>query len=275
LRYAEAYTSLLESCGVAGVTFSRAGFTGAGRAPCHWAGDENSTWEAFRASITAGLTTGVSGVAFWGWDLAGFSGPLPSVELYVRAAAMAALCPIMQYHSEFDAGDVPVGGDASGLADPTDPGERPRRRDRTPWNVAERHGDDRALTLYRRFAVLRERLRPYLAEAADESVATGLPMMRATFLVAAGDDAVWDHPYQYLLGADLLVAPVGHEGAADVDVYLPAGQWVDVWTGTIVDGGRVVSRAVPWDEIAVYAPAALADRFVPLFADLPDGLGSH
>lgn len=272
LRYAEAYTSLLDSCGRDGVTFSRAGFTGAGRTPCHWAGDENSTWTAFRSSITAGLTAGVSGVAFWGWDLAGFSGPLPSVELYARATAMAALCPIMQYHSEFDAGDVPVGGDASGLADPTDPADRPRRRDRTPWNVAEQHGDDRALTLYRRFAVLRERLRPYLGAAADDSVATGLPMMRAPFLVYADHDALWRRPHQYLLGPELVVAPVCHEGATAVDVVLPAGEWVDVWTGEVVLGGTEFARDVPWDEIAAYVPVERADAWLPLFADLPDAL---
>ncbi len=83
------------------ITFSRAGHTGAGAFPTHWAGDENSTWEAFRRSIVAGLSAGLSGVAFWGWDIAGFSDALPSAELYLRATAMAAFCPIMQYHSEY------------------------------------------------------------------------------------------------------------------------------------------------------------------------------
>ena len=84
------------------VTFSRAGFTGSAASPCHWAGDEDSTWEAYRASITAGLTAGIGGIFFWGWDLAGFSGEIPDAELYLRATAMACFCPIMQYHSEFN-----------------------------------------------------------------------------------------------------------------------------------------------------------------------------
>lgn len=273
LRYAEAYTSLLDECTTGdpmnnrpatgdpttgdrrggGTVFSRAGFTGAGRAPCHWAGDESSTWEGFRASISAGITAGISGVAFWGWDLAGFSGPLPSVELYARAAAMAALCPIMQYHSEFDAGDVPVGGADSGLADPMSPDERPRRRDRTPWNVAEQHGDPSALDLYRRFAVLRQRLLPYLTASADHSVASGLPMMRALCLAAPDDPAIWEHPLQYLLGEQLLVAPIAHAGATSVDVHLPAGEWLDVWTGDRHRGPCDLTRAVPLTEIAAYA----------------------
>jgi alpha-glucosidase (family GH31 glycosyl hydrolase) len=274
-RYADAYTSLFDECGVEATTFSRAGYTGAGTAPCHWAGDQSSTWESFRAAITAGLTAGASGVAFWGWDLAGFSGPLPSVELYVRSAAMAALCPIMQYHAEFDAGDVAVGGEASGVADPTTAGERLRRRDRTPWNVAEQHDDELALTLYRRFAVLRQRLVPYLVEQADRSVASGLPMMRALALGFPADAAVWSYPFQYQLGDDLLVAPVCHEGARTIAVYLPRGSWVDAWTGERWDGPQLIERVVPWDEIAVFARAGRAGALVPLFAGLPDPLAAR
>jgi len=140
--YAQAYHRLVPH----GTTFSRAGFTGAQAFPCHWAGDEDSTWDAFRASITAGLTAGMSGIFFWGWDLAGFSGPVPDAELYLRAAAMAALCPIFQYHAEHNHHRRPSG-------------------DRTPWNIAERTGDARVLPAFRRFARLRTRLAPYLGAA--------------------------------------------------------------------------------------------------------------
>ncbi len=257
--YAEAYTSLLDSVGCDGTVFSRAGFTGAGRAPCHWAGDEDSTWPAFRASIIAGLTAAASGVVFWGWDLAGFSGELPSVELYVRAAAMAAFCPIMQYHSEF----------TGNLAAPD--GTRPPR-DRTPWNVAEQHADERALTLYRRFAVLRERLQRYLVEQADVSVAERVPLMRPLCFGFPHDAAVWSHPLEYQFGDAMLVAPVCHEGATAVDVYLPDGEWIDAWTGEHLRGPRTVRRDVPWDEIAVYLTASRAPDLLPLFHDLPDPL---
>jgi alpha-glucosidase (family GH31 glycosyl hydrolase) len=102
VHYARAYHELLRSAGRAPVTFSRAGFTGSGAYPCHWAGDEDSTWEAFRASLSAGLSAAARGIVFWGWDLAGFSGDVPDPELYLRAAAAACFCPIMQYHSEFN-----------------------------------------------------------------------------------------------------------------------------------------------------------------------------
>lgn len=244
--YAGAYRAWLAELGRDPVTFSRAGFTGAGAFPCHWAGDERSTWQAFRASITAGLTAGASGVFFWGWDLGGFSGPIPTAELYLRSAAAACFCPIMQYHSEFNHHRTPS-------------------NDRTPWNIAERTGEPRALEGYRRFALLRERLQPYIAEQARLAVRRRLPLMRALFF-EYDDPRVWEFPYQYLFGDDLLVAPVTEPGADRWRVYLPRGEWVDAWCGDALDGGGTIERDVPLDVIPVYLRAAAADALQPLFA---------
>ncbi len=231
--YSAAYHRLMREAGQVPVTFSRAGFTGAGATPCHWAGDEVSSWAAYRASITAGLTAGASGVFFWGWDLAGFSGEIPNAELFLRAAAMASFCPIMQYHSEFN-------------------DHREPSRDRTPWNIAERSGDPGVLTVFRLFAELRERLVPYLVEQAARSVERGVPLMRALFFDWPHDPVVWDYPYQYLLGDALLVCPVTEPGAREIEVYLPDGEWADVWNGERISGATRVTRDSPLDEIPVY-----------------------
>ncbi|MFJ6197365.1 TIM-barrel domain-containing protein [Micromonospora sp. NPDC092111] len=233
VQYAAAYHELLRSAGVDGITFSRAGFTGSAAHPAHWAGDEDSTWAAYRASITAGLTAGVSGLFFWGWDLAGFSGPVPDAELYLRSAAAACFAPIMQYHSEFNH-------------------HREPSIDRTPWNIAERSGDPEVLATFRRFAQLREELVPYLVEQAKRSVATGRPLMRPLFFDHPGDRRVWDWPAQWQLGDDLLVAPVTEPGATRWRVYLPAGEWTDFFTGERHTGPVEVDRPVPLDEIPVY-----------------------
>jgi alpha-glucosidase (family GH31 glycosyl hydrolase) len=246
LQSTAAYQELLRSAGREPVTFSRAGFTGAGTYPLHWAGDEGSTWEAFRASIVAGLTAGASGVFFWGWDLAGFSGEIPSAELYLRAAAMATFCPIMQYHAEFNHHRLPSG-------------------DRTPWNIAERTGDPRVVSAYRRFAQLRERLLPYLVSQAGLAVERRLPLMRALLFEWPEDVEIWRHPFQYLLGDDLLVAPVVEAGVDQWPVYLPAGEWIYAWTGEALTGPGMVNCPAPLDEIPVYiraeAHAALSTIF--------------
>jgi alpha-glucosidase (family GH31 glycosyl hydrolase) len=217
------------------LTFSRAGHTGIGKFPAQWAGDENSTWEAYRRSIVAGLTAGVSGVIFWGWDIAGFSDALPSAELYLRSAAMAAFCPIMQYHSEYN---------------PSGPS-----RDRTPWNIAAHTGDERAISLFRHFARVRMNLMPYIAREAEHAAAHGTPLMRPLLLDHPDDPVAWTITDQYRFGRSLLVAPVVEEGATTRTLYLPKGIWIDIWSGARHGGERWITVDAPWDRIPVFAAA--------------------
>lgn len=227
--YISAYYRFAQQNG--GICFSRSGYTGAQSFPAHWAGDERSTWDAFKRSILAGLSAGMSGIIFWGWDLGGFSGEVPSAELYVRSAQMACFCPIMQYHAESKA---------------------EFNQDRTPWNVAERSGDDRALTGYAFYANLRLSLLPYLTREAAHCVAARQPLMRAMILDHEEDGeaaALWD---QYMLGRDLLVAPVIVEGATSRSVYLPSGRWWHVLQSRWYEGGRHVDVEAPLDQIPVF-----------------------
>jgi alpha-glucosidase (family GH31 glycosyl hydrolase) len=233
VHYAKAYGDLLRRAGKAPVTFSRAGFTGSQAHGAFWAGDENSTWDAFRWSLFAGLNAAASGIVYWGWDIAGFSGDIPTPELYLRSAAAAAFVPIMQYHSEFNH-------------------HRSPSRDRTPWNIADRTGDARVIPVFRAFTELRERLVPYLAQEAERAIATREPLMRPLFFDAPADDAVWQHPLQWMLGDALLVAPVTHEGATTMPAYVPPGAWRDAFTGEEVEGGRIVERQTPIHELPVW-----------------------
>ena len=248
--YAQAYHQLMDACGVEGVTFSRAGSTGAGSFPCHWAGDEDSTWEAYRAAITAGLTAGVSGVVYWGWDHGGFSGEVPDAELYLRTAEQACFCPIMQYHAEYNH-------------------HREPNRDRTPWNIADRAGDAWVIPLYRRLATLRERLVEELDSQARRGIEHGLPLMRALCLEWPNDQRVWEHPQQYLLGDDLLVAPVTEPGIEHQAIYVPGDTWIDPWTGAQVAAPVTTTLAAKLGSPVVLVRASAADRLLPLFADLP------
>jgi len=211
------------------VMFSRAGFAGSQRSPLHWAGDENSTWDAFRHSILAGLSAGISGIPFWGWDFGGFSGEILSAELYLRAAAMAVFCPVFQYHSEFNQ-------------------HRQPSHDRTPWNIQERTGDIRVLPLFRELMQMRQQLMSYIWQEAQHTASTGEPMMRAVQL--------WHpeaSPYEYYFGRDLLVCPVVDAGVTRCDVYLPAGEWRDIWTDKFHVGGKTIEIDAPMGRIPVFA----------------------
>jgi alpha-glucosidase (family GH31 glycosyl hydrolase) len=254
-HYTEAYYQFANTRpGGDGLLFSRAGYTGSQRSPAHWAGDEASTWEAYRHSVLAGLNAGISGIPFWSWDIGGFSGPIPTAELYLRAAAMAAFCPIMQYHSEFNA-------------------HRQPHVDRTPWNMQERTGDERVVPIFRQLLNVRHNLMPYLWQEAQHSAASGEPMMRAAHLTDAEAS-----PYDYFFGRDLFVSPVVEEGVTQWTVKLPEGEWVDLWTRQPYAGGLAHTLDTPLDVIPVFVragarlPVRLGEsqtlgEFVPLSAE--------
>lgn len=239
VHYQAAYHDLLTRYRSDGVTFSRSGFTGSARYPAFWAGDEDSTWQAFRAAIIAGQQAGVSGIFFWGWDIAGFSGEIPGAELYLRSTAMACFCPIMQYHSEYNHHRTPS-------------------RDRTPWNIAAQTGDERIIPIYRQYAQLRELIVPYLKREAHHAVTEALPLMRPLAFDDPTDDDSWAHPLQYRLGRHLIVAPVTGPDITQTDVYIPAGQWINLWNGDTIEGPTTIAIETPLASIPVFASVEAA-----------------
>ncbi|PAE32937.1 glycoside hydrolase family 31 protein [Bacillus sp. 7884-1] len=223
-----------------GITFSRAGYTGAQNFPAHWAGDERSTFAAFKRSLIAGLNAGLAGIPFWSWDLAGFNGEIPSAELFMRSSAMAAFCPIMQYHAESKA---------------------EFNQDRTPWNIAERTGTNQVIDVYRFFANVRMNLLPYICQEAKKASESGLPMMRALMVDYPEDSRLRGLYDEYLFGESLLVAPIIEEGAITRNVYLPAGCWFNLWTNEKVSGPVLTTAEAQVNQIPVYVKANTAVIF--------------
>ena len=227
--YIQAYYDFAQQNG--GITFSRAGYTGAQNSPAHWAGDERSTFDAFKRSLIAGINAGLAGIVFWGWDLAGFNGEIPTAELFMRSASMAAFCPIMQYHAESKA---------------------EFNQDRTPWNIAERTGHPEVIDVYRFFANVRMNLMPYIYQEAKKASDSGIPIMRALMLDYPNDSRVRGLYDQYMFGESLLIAPIIEEEAISRKVYLPKGKWVDLWTDHISEGPWVINSIAHVDQIPVF-----------------------
>ncbi|MFP3155962.1 hypothetical protein LQZ18_16375 [Lachnospiraceae bacterium ZAX-1] len=213
-----------------GITFSRSGYSGCQQFPAHWAGDERSTFDAFNRSLKAGINAGMSGVIFWGWDLGGFNGDIPTAELFIRSAQMAAFCPIMQYHAE-SKGEF--------------------NQDRTPWNIARRTKNDDVISIYRKFANIRMNLLPYIFWQSKRCVSDCQPLMKA-MLLAYPSEPFFDTYDQYMFGENLLVAPIVKEGAVQRSVRLPKGEWVDFWTKERKAGGQEIIVEATIDSIPVF-----------------------
>lgn len=233
--YVEAYR---DAIGKEMVTFSRAGYTGANRSHLYWAGDQRSEWTELRSILNAGLSASISGIFWWGFDIAGFAGPLPSKELYIRSYALSAFVPLMQWHSE------PVGGQFSKILKGED-----AINDRSPWNMARMKGQD-ILLITRLYSQIRENLRWYLEREAEYSSKVLEPMMRPLFFQYDGEyPQVYD---QYLLGRSLLIAPVLEEDVCTRNILLPKGRWFDVCEQNVIPGPTHLERTYPVDKIGIF-----------------------
>jgi alpha-D-xyloside xylohydrolase len=203
-----------------------------------WSGDIDSTFEALAAQIPAGLNMGISGIPWWTTDIGGFRHGDPTTdyfrELVVRWFQFGAFCPLFRIHGVREPGPL-VGSDQTGAANEV-------------WSFGEA-----AYELIREQLQLRERLRPYVMKQMAEASATGIPPMRALFLEFPDEPAAWEVKDQFMLGPDILVAPVTSLGARERDVYLPEGaSWLDAWTGAPVAGNGWVTAAAPLERIPVY-----------------------
>ncbi|GKX29261.1 hypothetical protein SH1V18_17410 [Vallitalea longa] len=236
--YVQAYHDFI---GKDRILFSRAGYKGQQNFPIQWAGDQQSTWDEFRHIIIAGISLGISGVPFWGFDIAGFAGELPSIELYERATQLAVFTPIMQWHSE------PLGGQFSEIMPSTKD-----NNDRSPWNMAACYQDEDLIDRLRYHYNLRTNLLPYIYNQAINSCDDGVPMMKHLVLEYPDDESVYDIEDCFMLG-DILIAPVITEGKTDREVYLPDGIWTNLWSGEILKGNKKYQIHCGKERIPVFA----------------------
>lgn len=207
------------------VLFSRAGYAGASGTPILWAGDHQSTNEELKSTLKAALSSAMSGILFWSFDVGGFAGPLPSIDLYRRSTQMAVFTPVMQWHSEPDGGqfkDLMPGGEGN--------------NERSPWNIAMANRQPEFIDEMRYWHTLREKLQPYIYQSAQIAIQKSIPMMRPLIYDFQTDKNVIDLEDEYLFGDKLLVAPFMEENMTIRRVYLPEGQWYDFFTNKSYEG---------------------------------------
>lgn len=208
---------------------TRATYAGGQRYSASWTGDNVATWEHLQLSIPMLLNMGLGGQALVGADIGGFAGA-PTPELYARWLQAAALTPVMRSHTVID----------------------------TPNQEPFAFGP-RFTAINRRTIELRYRLLPYLYALFEEGERTGLPAMRPLWLEFPGDKNTYLVEDQYMVGSDLLVAPVAEDGATKRSVYLPAGtSWIDWYTGKTFAGGKGVAVDAPIDRLPLFVRAGAA-----------------
>ncbi|WP_407646031.1 glycoside hydrolase family 31 protein [Actinacidiphila oryziradicis] len=215
-----------------------------------WSGDIPTTFESLAQQVRAGLNVAMSGIPWWNTDIGGFQGGDPSdpayQELLVRWFQYGTFSPIMRLHGDRKPNYPTFSTDMTG-----GPNE--------VWSYGQE-----AYPILAGHLRLRERLRPYLLELSEAAHRTGAPVMRPLFFGFPGDDHAWSVDDQFLLGPDILVAPVTEAGARSRSVYLPsAARWTDAVTGTVHQGGTTFDASAPLEHLPVFGRegAAVAAAF--------------
>ena len=231
------------------IRFQRSGWTGA--APCAqvvWGGDPTTDWgfDGLASALKSALNMGLSGISTWGSDVGGYFGLGErelTAELLMRWVQFGAVSGVMRT-------------ERNGFA--------------LPAKVRPQVEDNDQLPNWRRYAKLRTQLYPYLQAAAARYARSGVPIMRHLILAAPGDPQAIGRDDEFLFGPDLLAAPVLEPGAQERGLYLPAGEWIDLWravrydvaTGRLVlgragmlSGGREVRVPAPLEELPLMVRA--------------------
>lgn len=237
-QYEKAYADFV---GRERILFSRAGYIGAQTTPMHWAGDQMSEFSELQSVLRAGLSLSLCGVPFWSFDIGGFAGPMPTKELYLRATALAAFVPAMQWHSE------PADGQFSDILKGTLP-----VNDRSPWNMALCNDNDaEIIEIATFFANLHMNFLPYFFSEAVKCTKNKGTFMKHLYLEYPEDEKVLGIEDAYMIG-ELLVAPIIEEGNMGRNVYLPAGIWYNFWDGSKIMGETELYAEAPLGRIPLY-----------------------
>jgi len=220
-----------------------------------WSGDVNSSWNALRNQISAGLNFSLTGIPYWNSDIGGFflwnfKKKLEDPEyreLYVRWLEFGAFCPMMRSH----------GADAP----------------REIYQFGKK--GDKAYDAIEKYINLRYRLLPYIYSTSWDVTANQSSMMRALVMDFAADKNALDINDQFMLGRSIMVSPVTNamyikpvingrdtsfaedfSAVKTKEAYLPAGtDWYDFWTGEKINGGKKTTKETPLDIIPLYIKA--------------------
>ncbi len=209
-----------------------------------WSGDIDSSFRSLRNQFAAGLNMGLAGIPWWTTDIGGFHGGNihdPAFhECLVRWFQFGAFCPVFRLHGDREPHSLPLGT--------TGGGKMGSGAENEVWSYGEE-----IFRICRKYMLLRETMRPYLAETMKQAHEKGSPVLRTLFYNFPEDPVAWEITDQFCLGDDILVAPILYENLRERQVYLPKDHsWRDLNSGKVYSGGSSILCPAPLDTIPVF-----------------------
>ena len=216
------YDGLKKYSGKRPFVITRAAYAGTQKFSTVWTGDNQSLWPHVQMMIPQLCNLGLSGFSFAGTDIGGF-GADTTPELLTRWIEGALFSPLYRNHAALGT------------------------RSQEPWVFGES-----TLSIYRKYLKLRYRFIPYLYDEFYREGKTGLPVMRPLVLNYENDPHVYNMNDEYMVGEDILTAPVVQEGQTKRAVYLPEGEWIDFWNGVEYAGRNTILVDAPIDKLPLF-----------------------
>ena len=222
------------------LTLSFAAYAGAAKqGVVTWTGDVDPTWEVLAEQVVIGQQLSLSGLPYWTTDMGGYVHyPHYDPELFIRWMQWGVFCPVFRTHT--------------------------KRPEAEPWSFGDAVLDHVRTTIRLRYALI-----PYLVQLMHEAATLGVPIVRPLFMEFPHDLASVGRDHQFMLGANVLVAPVLRPGTRWNDVYLPPGDWFDGWEGRRCCGGRIVPTFAPLARVPYFIRAG---AILPFDEDPPESV---
>lgn len=227
------------------VSLYRAGWPGMSEVAVAWGGDSDPSEWGLRSAMIGLQRAAVLNTPIWGSDTGGYN-TRPPREVLARWLAFSAFCPIMEV------------GPTANLA-PWNwlPDESPETMTVEGYPESAYY-DAELLAIWSMYAQIHEDLGGLLHSLAVHAHENGTPMVRPMIIAYPDDPRFVDVFDQYLLGSDLLVRPVWERGMKQVEVLLPEGVWVDLWTGRSYTGPGSVRVDCPLYAIPLFGRSGAA-----------------
>lgn len=240
------------------VTLVRGSWAGAQKyGALAWSGDIDSSFEAFHNQVNTGLNMGMAGIPWWTTDVGGFHGGNPDDpefrELIIRWFQYSTFSPILRMHGDRLPHSEPL-SDSGG-------GSMPTGAPNEIWSFGEE-----AESIMTKYIEIREILKDYLSEVMNDAHEKGYPIMRALFYEFPDDRQAWEIENTYLLGSDILVAPIMNYEDRGRTVYLPQNEeWIDLYTETEYEGGKEYEIKASLEQIPIFIKKSAIGKFKELF----------
>ncbi|MBC8416017.1 MAG: DUF5110 domain-containing protein [Candidatus Cloacimonetes bacterium] len=209
--------------------FHRYGGLGNHRYQIGFSGDTFVNWNSLDFQPYFTSTASNVGFGFWSHDIGGHMYGENSPELYTRWIQFGIFSPIVRTHCTKDP-----------------------KINRRLWTYPLEN-----FYAMRNAFRLRHTLLPYIYSAAREAYDTGISICRPMYYDHPKAEEAYNFPNQYMFGNDMLIAPVTQPMEGDSlfvskKIWLPQGEWIEWFSGTILIGGKIIERAFALDEIPVY-----------------------